>query len=317
MILDFFQGILYRGYERLLIREVMEGPLPKHIATIMDGNRRYAGKIGEDTLIGHSLGIETLEKALDWGKELGIGQLTVYAFSTENFNRSEKERAYLLKMMKEKFEDVCSDEKVHKNKVRVRLVGDLSMLPPGLVSAIRMAEESTAKYDQFYLNVAIAYGGRQEILDTARSIAEKVKRGELKSEDVSQELISDHLYASSEPVQNDVDLIIRTGGEIRTSNFLPWQASGNECAAYFCAPYWPEFSKIDFLRAIRTYQTREVEKQRSTVKRAVNLLRECERMEMEEIIDLSKRLLRITREEIINIINETPKRKPDKEKAKN
>jgi len=317
MVLDFFQGILYRGYERLLKREVMESPLPKHIAIIMDGNRRYARKMGEDTLIGHSLGIDALEKALDWGKELGIRQLTVYAFSTENFNRGEKERVYLLKMMKGKFEDVCFDERVHKNKVRVRLVGNLSMLPPELVTAIRMAEGSTANYDEFFLNVAIAYGGRQEILDTARSIAEKIKKGELKSDEVSQEIISDHLYATSEPVQNDVDLIIRTGGEIRTSNFLPWQASGNECAAYFCAPFWPEFGKIDFLRAVRTYQTREAEKQRSTVKRAVNLLRECERMEVEEIIDLSKRLLRITREEIINILNEMPILKSDKDKTKN
>ncbi|MDY6930603.1 MAG: polyprenyl diphosphate synthase [Halobacteriota archaeon] len=311
MIIDFIKETLYRGYERLLKREVLEGPLPKHIAIIMDGNRRYAGKIGEDTLVGHSLGIDTLEKALDWGKELGLNQLTVYAFSTENFNRSEKERSYLLKMMKKKFEDVCSDERVHKNRVRVRLVGDLSMLPPDLVSAIRMAESSTAKYNEFYLNVAIAYGGRQEILDTARSIAEKIKRGELSSDEVSEELISDHLYASSKPVQNDVDLIIRTGGEIRTSNFLPWQASGNECATYFCAPFWPEFGKIDFLRAIRTYQTREFEKQRSTVKRAFNLLRECERMEVEELIDLSKRLLRTTREEIISIVNETPLIKSD------
>ena len=148
-------------------------------------------------------------------------------------------------------------------------------------------------------------------MDTARSIAEKIKRGELSSDEVSEELISDHLYASSKPVQNDVDLIIRTGGEIRTSNFLPWQASGNECAAYFCAPFWPEFGKIDFLRAIRTYQTREFEKQRSTVKRAFNLLRECERMEVEELIDLSKRLLRTTREEIISIVNEIPLLKSD------
>ncbi|MDY6964577.1 MAG: polyprenyl diphosphate synthase [Halobacteriota archaeon] len=282
----------------------MEEPLPKHIAVIMDGNRRYAEKIGEDTLLGHSLGIDTLEKALDWDKELGIRQLTVYAFSTENFNRSEQERTYLLNMMKEKFEEVCYDERVHTNKIRVKLVGDLSLLPPELVDAVRMAEKTTEKYSDFFLNVAIAYGGRQEIVDTARNIAEKVKNGELKSDEVTQDVISNHLYSSSEPLQTDVDLIIRTGGEIRTSNFLPWQASGNECATYFCAPFWPELRKIDFLRAIRTYQMRETEKQHSTVLRAINLLKECERMEMEEIIDLSKRILKMTRGEIVNIINE-------------
>ena len=127
--------------------------------------------------------------------------------------------------------------------------------------------------------------------------------------------ISDHLYASSWPVQTDVDLIIRTGGENRTSNFLPWQASGNECAAYFCAPYWPEFRKIDFLRAIRTYQTRETEKQRSIVMRAVSLLRECEKMEMEEIINLSKKVLAMTREEIVTILNDLPHLNFEKQKG--
>lgn len=315
MLLGFIKNMLYKGYERLLIDEVLEKPLPKHIAIIMDGNRRYAEKIGEETLIGHSHGIDALEKALDWGKEIGIRQLTAYAFSTENFNRTEEERRYLLEMMKKKFEQVCSDERVHKNKVRVRLVGDLSLLPPELLKAVRKAEKSTESYNEYFLDVAIAYGGRQEIVDTARILAEKVKSGELNSEDITEDVISDHLYSSSEPIQTDVDLIIRTGGEIRTSNFLPWQASGNECAAYFCAPYWPEFRKIDFLRAIRTYQMREVEKQQNTVMRAVNLLRECERIELEEIIDLSKKVLRITREEIITIINDLPHIKFEKQKG--
>ncbi len=315
MLLDYVRNVLYTSYERLLTNEVLEKPLPGHIAIIMDGNRRYAEKIGEKTLTGHSLGVDTLEKALDWGKELGIVQLTAYAFSTENFSRNEEEREYLLNMMKKKFEQICSDKRVHKNKVRVRLVGDLGLLSPELLNAVRQAEKSTEDYNEYFLNVAIAYGGRQEIVDTTISIAEKVKKGELKSEDITPDTISDHLYAGSEPIQTDVDLIIRTGGETRTSNFLPWQASGNECAAYFCAPYWPEFRKIDFLRAIRTYQTREVEKQRSIVVRAISLLRECERVEFEEIISLSKKVLRITREEIITIIDDLPYIKFEKQKG--
>ena len=315
MLLDSIKNILYKGYERLLTNEVLEKPLPKHIAIIMDGNRRYAEKKGEETLTGHSLGADTLERALDWGKELGIQQLTAYAFSTENFNRTDEERKYLLNMMKKKFEQICSDERVHRNRVRVKLVGDLSLLPPELLEAVRLAEKSTEEYDEYFLNVAIAYGGRQEIVDTAKTIAERIKNGELKSEEITPDTISDHLYASSGPVQTDVDLIIRTGGENRTSNFLPWQASGNECAAYFCAPYWPEFRKIDFLRAIRTYQTRETEKQRSIVMRAVSLLRECEKMEMEEIINLSKKVLAMTREEIVTILNDLPHLNFEKQKG--
>jgi len=130
------------------------------------------------------------------------------------------------------------------------------MLPQDLQEEIRRTEAATQGYDGIYLNVALAYGGQRELVDAARSLAEQVSMGKIRAQDVDESMIARHLYPRDGTPVPKVDLIVRTGGDCRTSNFLPWQANGNECAAYFCAPYWPEFRKIDFLRAIRTAQTR-------------------------------------------------------------
>jgi tritrans,polycis-undecaprenyl-diphosphate synthase [geranylgeranyl-diphosphate specific] len=246
----------YPFYENLLKAEVLAGGAVYHVAIIQDGNRRYARQNGLSKLLGHSLGAETSERVSDWCLELGVKHLTLYAFSTENFGRDESERRYLFDLIKRKFKDLKNSKKIHANKVCVRAIGRVEMLPEDLQEAIRSTESATCGYGRMFLNVALAYGGQRELLDAARTLAEQVKAGRVRADEVNEDLIARHLYPQNGTPVPKVDLIIRTGGDSRTSNFLPWQANGNECAAYFCAPYWPEFRKIDFLRAIRTAQAR-------------------------------------------------------------
>ncbi len=226
------------------------------MAIIQDGNRRFAQQRGLSSILGHSLGADTSEKVSDWCLEVGVKHLTLYAFSTENFGRDEKEKSYLFNLIKNKFEELGRSKKIHANGVRVRAIGRVEMLPPDLQTEICRTEEATQEYGTMYLNVALAYGGQRELVDAARSLARQVRNGKIRAKEVDEDLIAHHLYPQDGISVPKVDLIIRTGGDYRTSNFLPWQANGNECAAYFCAPYWPEFRKIDFLRAIRTAQTR-------------------------------------------------------------
>ncbi len=296
-------NILYRSYEALLANEIKDKPVPSHVAIIMDGNRRFAKKHGLSRYYGHFIGADTTEKVLDWSFDLGIKQLTVYAFSTENFERSAEEKDRIFELIGIKFDKICTDARTHKRRMRVRVVGNIDLLPPNLKSSAKRAEEVTKNYDRVYLNVALAYGGRQELVDATRAMARKVKKGELSINNIDEETISNNLYPSSGSIPY-VDLIIRTGGDERISNFLPWQANGNECAAYFCAPYWPEFRKIDFLRAIRTYQTREHERQKNTVMRIVKLLSYYGKVEVEDVIQISKKFITIPPDEVISLLPE-------------
>ncbi len=298
-----FSGILYGSYEALLANEIKNKPVPQHVAIIMDGNRRFARKHGLAMYYGHFKGADTTEKVLDWSFDLGIKQLTVYAFSTENFGRTEEEKNQLFELIGIKFDKICSDERTHRRRMRVRVLGNIDSLPPSLISSARRAEGITKNYSGVYLNVALAYGGRQELVDAARTMALKVRNGELSLKDIDEETISNNLYPTSGSIPY-VDLIIRTGGDERLSNFLPWQANGNECAAYFCAPFWPDFRRIDFLRAIRTYQTREHERQKNTVMRIVKLLSYYGKVEADDVIRISRRFISAPRDEVINILHE-------------
>jgi tritrans,polycis-undecaprenyl-diphosphate synthase [geranylgeranyl-diphosphate specific] len=250
-------GPLYRLYEWHLLREVRRGPLPRHVAVIMDGNRRYAAERGLPREEGYRKGADTTERILDWCGELRIPTLTLFAFSTENFERSSEEKGGLFRLMKEKIEAAARDGRLERDSIRVRTIGRTDLLPPEVREAARRLEEQTRGHTRYDLYVALAYGGRQEIVDTARALARRVEAGELEPDALTADDVARHLYAGPEAAS--VDLIIRTGGEFRTSNFLPWQAAGNESAAYFCAPYWPEFRKVDFLRAVRTFQRRMAE----------------------------------------------------------
>ena len=260
------QGVRW-GYEQLLDREV--SGVPTHVAVIQDGNRRYARKKGREASDGHREGAETTERVLEWCQEIGVEELTLYAFSTENFNRPPDEREALFDLLCDKLREFADSDRVHENGVCIRVIGDVDRLPERVQEAIAYARERTHTYDSFVLNIALAYGGRLELLEATRSVARDVADGTVAPEDVDVETIETRLYDN--PVR-DVDLIIRTGGDERTSNFLPWHANGNEAAVFFCAPYWPEFSRTDFLRGIRTYEHREASWRRTRARRALALL---------------------------------------------
>ncbi len=245
--------IIYKIYEVKLLKEVKSSPMPNHIAIIMDGNRRYAKQKGLPPHVGHMFGSKKAEQVLEWCLELGVKNLTTYAFSTENFKRSEEEKRHLFSLIEEKLRKLARDARIHKNRVRVKIVGKKELLPENVLKAVDEVEEATKHYNRYRLNIAIAYGGRQELMDAIREILRKIKQGILKIEDITQKTIEEHLYSQDGDYAN-VDLLIRTGGEQRLSNFLPWQSAN--CIAYFCDIYWPEFRKIDLLRAIRTWQMR-------------------------------------------------------------
>lgn len=228
--------------------------MPHHIAIIQDGNRRYAKNFGMSITEGHQLGANTTEKMLEWARDLGIIHLTLYCFSTENFNRDENEVTDLLKLFKEKLKKVVFDDRIHANRIRVQVLGDRSLLPSDFKTCIDEAEEATKSYNNYFINLALAYGGRNEIVHAAQELISKVRHGDLRPDDINPRSIESHLNNGKQIPP--VDLIIRTGNERRTSNFLPWHANGNECAVYFCAPNWPSFRKVDLLRAIRVYDQR-------------------------------------------------------------
>jgi len=256
------------AYERLLEREVSGSPT--HVAVIQDGNRRYAREHGAETTDGHRKGAETTEALLRWCDDLGIEEVTLYTFSTENFDRPDEERAAIFDLVERKLREFADADRVHEAGVRIRAIGQVDRLPARVREAIEYAEDRTAGYERLRLNVALAYGGRAELLAAARDVARDVERGQLAPADIGADTIEERLYQGA---SRDVDLIVRTGGDERTSNFLPWHANGNEAAAYFCAPYWPEFRKVDFLRAIRTYESRQASWRTTRARRALALVR--------------------------------------------
>lgn len=228
--------------------------MPNHIAIIQDGNRRYAKMVGIDTTSGHRAGADKTEEMLDWAHELGIRHITLYTFSTENFSRPRDEVQHLFELFKEMLSRVVQDERVIKYRIRIQMVGDRTLLPDDLLKAVDAAEASTRNNDGFFLNIAMAYGGRNEIVLAAREILSEISGTGQDPETIDVRMVEQHLHGGKGIPP--VDLIIRTGNDYRTSNFLPWLASGYESAVYFCAPYWPLFRKIDFLRAIRIYDQR-------------------------------------------------------------
>ena len=247
------ENIIYRLYDWYISRDLDPNKMPKHVAIIMDGNRRFAKLQGNiDVLKGHEIGVDTLENVLDWSIELGIEIITVYAFSTENFNRPQNEVEGLMRLFVINFKRLVDHEKIHKNEVRVKVVGRTELLPDDVKEAITEAEEATKNYNKRFLNLAIGYDGRLEIIDSFKKIIKDVQEGKITVDDVDEDLVSKNLYTEG---IDDPNLIIRTSGEERLSGFLLWQSSYSEL--YFCETLWPELRKVDFLRAIRSYQARE------------------------------------------------------------
>jgi len=252
-----FTSVLYRLYERRLKFELHRDPLPQHIGLILDGNRRFARRFGFDhVLAGHELGAAKLEEALEWFEELGIPMVTIWILSTENLTRTPEELQGLLSLIERKMREAAEDPKIHRRQVRIRAIGQQELLPSSLREAIRMAEEATASYQNFCLNVAVGYGGRQEVVDAFKGLLRDWGAQGLTSQEIADRLTADnigkYLYTYDLP---DPDLIIRTSGEVRLSGFLLWQSAYSEY--YFCDAFWPAFRKIDLLRAIRSYQQRQ------------------------------------------------------------
>ncbi len=250
---DLIKKIIYKIYEKMLERNVRNGRIPRHIAIIMDGNRRFAAKHGFPTYFGHRYGADKLIEVLEWCFNLGIRIITVYALSLENFyRRTRDELENLFKLFYEYANKFLRDERIHKNKVRIKFIGKIDLLPKFVLSAFKKLEESTKNYKNYLLNVAVCYSGREEILEAIRKICIDFKHEKIKLNEIDEDLFRKYLYTNDVP---DPDMIIRTSGEERLSNFLLWQAAYSEL--YFCEVYWPEFRKIDLLRAIRVYQQRE------------------------------------------------------------
>ncbi|MCQ4153261.1 MAG: polyprenyl diphosphate synthase [Archaeoglobi archaeon] len=244
---------IYKIYERRLLKSVLKGEIPNHIAIIMDGNRRFAKKKGIIETMGHEFGSKKAEEVLEWCWELGVKMLTLYAFSTENFSRSEMEKRNIFRIFERELKRLLNDKKTYERQVRVKIVGREHLLPINLQNLIKEVENATASHKKCFLNIAVAYGGRQELIDATKKIIERVRRGELMVEDINERIVNESLYNSHE-LYAKVDIVIRSGGEQRLSNFLPWQTANS--VAYFCDVYWPEFRKIDLLRAIREWQRR-------------------------------------------------------------
>ena len=253
-IYDFFNEVgLSKIYEKILEKKIDKNKVPRHVGVIMDGNRRLARLLGEKPIKGHYLGAKKVREFIRWCIELNIKIVTLYSFSLENFQRPKEEVEALMDLFEREFRSIADDPDVHKYQINIKAIGRIHLLPKRVQEAIRYAEERTKNYSKYRVNIAIAYGGRQELVDAVKKIAEKVKKNELDIEDITVETISKHLYTAHLPYP-DPDLIIRTSGEERISNFLIWQSSYSEL--YFCDIYWPKFRKIDFLRAIRDYQRR-------------------------------------------------------------
>ena len=251
-IADQIGSLTTEVYEKVLMDEVKKGQVPMHIGIITDGNRRYARGIGLTENEGHVRGKEKLEEVLQWCMDAGVRIVTVYGFSTENFNRDQKEVDFLFRLINDAFLDLMEDPRVYDNKIRVKVIGEFDHLPDYLQKTINKVEETTKGFRNFRFNIAIGYGGRQEIINAMKQMYREIEKGKMTVDDITEDKFREFLYDKSLP---DPDLIFRTSGEERISNFLLWQSAYSEL--YFSDVNWPELKKADFLKAIISYQSRK------------------------------------------------------------
>lgn len=220
--------------------------VPKHVGIILDGNRRFAKRLMLKPWKGHEWGAAKVEKLFDWCKELGVKELTLYALSIENFNRPKEEFDYLMNVFRKEFDRLKDDKRLDEDGIRVRFIGRLSMLPKDIQEKMDFIVKKTKDNKNYFMNFALAYGGRQEIIDAVKRLWNE----NLDVKKLNEEMFSKYLYLESNP-----DLIIRTGGEKRTSNFLIWQGSYAELM--FLDKLWPEFEKEDFIKCLEEFSKRE------------------------------------------------------------
>lgn len=224
--------------------------IPRHIGFILDGNRRFAKLRGLRPWRGHEFGRDTVHRLLDWCLEFGVKELTLYTFSLQNFNRPQVEVNKLMSILEQELKTLAKDERVHKYGVRIQVIGETERLPEHVQKAITEVEAATAHYDEFILNACIAYGGKEEIFSAVKKIMKQVAAKVIDVADVTLETFESHLFLKSEP-----DVIIRTGGDNRTSNFLPWQSTYSEW--FFVKKLLPEFKREDFHKILEEYSSRE------------------------------------------------------------
>jgi short-chain Z-isoprenyl diphosphate synthase len=248
---------VYWWYERRLRRKVrVGGKLPQHLGLILDGNRRFARATGVQRDVGHSFGADKAHEVLQWCLELGIPAVTIWVLSTDNASRDPDEIAHILKLLEREALNLSTDPRIHANRVRVRAIGQHGGFPAHVLNALKELEEATASYDGMLLNIAVGYGGREEIVDAVKVYLEHQAGAgatlQQAAERLQPEDISARTYTAGTP---EVDFIIRTSGEIRMSGFMLWQSVYSEF--YFCDVYWPGFRWVDFLRALRDFQGRK------------------------------------------------------------
>lgn len=225
--------------------------IPNHIAFIVDGNRRYAKKnLLAAVTQGHEIGSDKLKQVLNWCIHLGVKEITVYSFSMQNFQRSKIEVDTLMNIIAKGVREIGDDPDIHEYKVRVHAAGRIAILPKKVREAITYAEDRTKDYSDRQINLCLAYGGREEITDAVKQIAKKIQSNELKPEDITENTIQEELYVKSDP-----DLIVRTSGETRLSNFLPWQSTYSEIL--FIEKLWPELEKKDIVKIIDDFSKKE------------------------------------------------------------
>jgi short-chain Z-isoprenyl diphosphate synthase len=243
--------VLYPAYEARVVRRLPADRLPKHVGVMLDGNRRWARAVGQDAAHGHRAGAANISPLLQWCEELGVRVVTLWLLSTENLNRPPEELRELLLIIEEAVSDLAAER-----RWRLHPVGALDLLPAETARRLKEATDETRDVDGIMVNIAVGYGGRREIADAVRSLLqEHASRGtsiEELAEVLDVEHIAEHLYTKGQP---DPDLVIRTSGEQRLGGFLLWQSAHSEF--YFCEAYWPDFRRVDFLRAVRAYAQRE------------------------------------------------------------
>jgi tritrans,polycis-undecaprenyl-diphosphate synthase [geranylgeranyl-diphosphate specific] len=247
------QNIIYKIYEKHLLNQINQYPFPQHIGIILDGNRRWSKIKDVEKEKGHKIGADIAEDLLNWIYELGIKITTIYVLSDENLEREPYEIDNIYSLLEDKLIRLYNDTRIHNKQIRIKSIGDFKKLPKGLQNILKKLELKTENYQNMYLNIAIAYGGQKELLNAIKKISVAVKEGIIDIDNIDEKLIESNLYTAHLP-QAEPDLILRTSGEKRLSGFLLWQSAYSELI--FVDVFWPEFRKIDLMRAIRTYQKR-------------------------------------------------------------
>jgi len=233
--------------------QIKKEPLPNHIAIILDGNRRWAKYHLWGNREGHYVGADKAEELLNWIYDLKIKITTLFVLSTDNMSRQEHEIDNIYYLLEQKLDKLYNDSRIHERRMKIKGIGSTETLPLSLRNILAKLELSTEHYDSMFLNIAVAYGGQQELVDAIKKISNMVKEGSIDISDIDERVIESCLYTSHLP-QSEPDLILRTSGEKRLSGFLIWQSAYSELV--FMDVFWPEFRKIDLMRAIRTYQSR-------------------------------------------------------------